>query len=234
MDVASLFAGKILRPIADAVRAVDAAARTGIGFADAFKALRALPLADDVVLALGVKGLDELVTTCTRVRAPLPMARTAVAARGCPEALILYNSEEMSRWAYKYRVKSGFFEGDHNIAVAKVKGWGDPITGDFVIASSSFAGHSETKILDMLKARNIDPSEISALYTERQPCPACASELSGALKPGTPITYSVPYHPDFADAARELLDRYVRQAGGRSLARLATSDQRTEEQAEHD
>ncbi|MFF7169831.1 ricin-type beta-trefoil lectin domain protein [Streptomyces pseudovenezuelae] len=234
VDVASLFAGKILRPIADAVRAVDAAARTGIGFADAFKALRALPLADDVVLALGVKGLDELVTTCTRVRAPLPMARTAVAAGGCPEALILYNSEEMSQWAYKYRVKSGFFEGDHNIAVAKVKGWGDPITGDFVIASSSFAGHSETKILDMLKARNIDPSEISALYTERQPCPACASELSGALKPGTPITYSVPYHPDFADAARELLDRYVRQAGGRSLARRATSDQRTEEQAAHD
>ncbi|MFF1306448.1 hypothetical protein [Streptomyces sp. NPDC058307] len=58
--------------------------------------------------------------------------------------------------------------------------------------------------------------------------------LSGALKPGTPITYSVPYHPDFADAARELLDQYVRRAGGRHLAGLSTNKQRSEEQAAHD
>lgn len=43
-DVASLFAGKIVRPIADAMRAVDASLRTGIGIADAVKALRTLNL----------------------------------------------------------------------------------------------------------------------------------------------------------------------------------------------
>ena len=235
VDVASLFAGKILRPIADAVKAVDAAARTGIGFADAYKALRTLGLAEDVVLQLGIKGLDELVQLCTKVRAPLA-ARASVAADGCPVGLIAYNSDEMSRWAYKFRVESGFFEGDHNIAVAKVKGWNDPKTGDFVIASSGFNGHSETQILDMLKARNIDPKEIEALYTERQPCPNCASELSGALKEGTPVTWSVPYHPDYADAARELLDGYVRKAGGRSVSGLAAgvvaNDQQAEERAE--
>ncbi|MET7898238.1 RICIN domain-containing protein [Streptomyces mirabilis] len=43
-DVASLFAGKIVRPIADAMRAADASLRTGIGIADAMKALRTLNL----------------------------------------------------------------------------------------------------------------------------------------------------------------------------------------------
>ncbi|MFJ3235821.1 RICIN domain-containing protein [Streptomyces sp. NPDC086787] len=41
-DVATLFAGKAIRPIAEAVRAVDASLRTGIGIADAMKALRTL------------------------------------------------------------------------------------------------------------------------------------------------------------------------------------------------
>ncbi|MER5530856.1 RICIN domain-containing protein [Streptomyces sp. NPDC002677] len=52
LDVASLFAGKILRPIADAVKAADAAARTGIAFTDAWKALRALNLPEDAVAGI--------------------------------------------------------------------------------------------------------------------------------------------------------------------------------------
>ncbi|MET9076997.1 RICIN domain-containing protein [Streptomyces sp. NPDC004232] len=52
LDVASLFAGKILRPIADALKAADAAARTGIAFTDAWKALRALNLPEDAVAGI--------------------------------------------------------------------------------------------------------------------------------------------------------------------------------------
>ncbi|MFS4105599.1 ricin-type beta-trefoil lectin domain protein [Streptomyces sp. PD-S100-1] len=230
LDVASLFAGKLIRPIADAVTAVDAAARTGIGFADAYKALRILGLPEDAVLSIGIKGLDELVTACTKVRTPL-LSRASTVAGGCPTGLIAYNSDELSHMAYRFRTESGYYGSDHNIAVARVPGWNDPKTGDLVIGNSGFDGHSETVILDKLKARGFSPTQITNLYTERQPCPACASALTDALKEGTPITWSVPYHPDFASASKELLAKYVRLAGGRkSLA----SDQRREEQTAHD
>ncbi|MCX4571873.1 RICIN domain-containing protein [Streptomyces sp. NBC_01571] len=49
LDVASLYANKIIRPIADAVKAADAALRTGIGFADAYKALRTAGLSGEVI-----------------------------------------------------------------------------------------------------------------------------------------------------------------------------------------
>ncbi|MGW6904696.1 RICIN domain-containing protein [Streptomyces sp. NPDC054940] len=229
-DIASLFAGKILRPIADAVRAVDASVRTGIGFADAYKALRTLRLSDEVILAIGIKGLDEVVQACLKVtRTPLA-SRAAMAAEGCP-AVVRYNSDELSRLAYQFRKESGFFEGDHNVAVARVPGWNDPKTGDFIVASSGFNGHSETTILAKLKDKGFKAEDIKALYTERQPCPKCADELSANLKAGTPVTYSVPYHPDFADAARELLDKYVRQADGRRAARAATTGRQGEEHA---
>ncbi|MGM9470352.1 nucleic acid/nucleotide deaminase domain-containing protein [Streptomyces murinus] len=52
--------------------------------------------------------------------------------------------------------------------------------------------------------------QITALYTERQLCPACDSALTDKLKPGTPVTWSVPYHPSYGKEAKELLDRYVR------------------------
>ncbi|MFF1604915.1 RICIN domain-containing protein [Streptomyces mirabilis] len=51
-DVASLFAGKIVQPIADAVRAVDASLRTGIGVADALKALRTLHIDADALAGI--------------------------------------------------------------------------------------------------------------------------------------------------------------------------------------
>ncbi|MFI1416648.1 nucleic acid/nucleotide deaminase domain-containing protein [Streptomyces sp. NPDC020731] len=93
------------------------------------------------------------------------------------------------------------------------------------VGNSKFAGHSETEILDKLKAKGFDPKQITALCTERQPCPDCASELVGALKARTPVTWSVPYQPAFASAAKQLLATYIRQAGGGQTARSLTSDQ---------
>ncbi|MGW1623226.1 nucleic acid/nucleotide deaminase domain-containing protein [Streptomyces sp. NPDC002172] len=214
LDVASLFAGKILRPIADAVRAVDAAARTGIGFADAYNALRALGLPEAVVANVGARGLEDLVEFCTRTGARALVAPLAATVDGCPTNIVRYNSDELSRMAYKFRVESGFFDADHNVAVARVPGWNDPKTGDLVVASSGWSGHSETEILAQLAAKGFDAKDITALYTERSPCGACASALADALKPGTPITYSVPYDLAWNDAAMELLTKYVRMAGG--------------------
>ncbi|MFF3323559.1 ricin-type beta-trefoil lectin domain protein [Streptomyces sp. NPDC002889] len=70
VDVASLFAGKILRPIADAVRAVDAAAKTGIGFADAYKALRTLGLSEEVIAGISKTQFLRLRATCLTALAP--------------------------------------------------------------------------------------------------------------------------------------------------------------------
>ncbi|MFE5712513.1 ricin-type beta-trefoil lectin domain protein [Streptomyces sp. NPDC056501] len=237
VDVVTLFAGKVLRPIADAVLAVDAAARTGIAFADAYKALRAVGLSDDVIFRIGVKGLDGLIKTCTRVRVP-SAARAAVAASGpvdgCPVGLIAYNSDELSGLAYQFRTESGYYGADHNVAVARVPGWNDPKTGDFVIANSGFSGHSEVMLLEKLKSKGFETTQITALYTERQPCPDCASALTGALKTGTPVTWSVPYHPSFASEAKSLLAEYVKRAGGGRLARSAVDGGHAEEREAHE
>ncbi|OKJ69313.1 virulence factor [Streptomyces sp. CB02261] len=237
LDVASLFAGKALRPIADAVLAVDAAARTGIAFADAYKALRAVGLSDDAVYRIGVRGLDGFIKTCTRSRVS-SVARASVAVSnpvdGCPVGLIAYNSDELSGLAYKFRTESGYYGADHNVAVARVPGWNDPKTGDFVIGNSGFNGHSEIMILEKLKQKGFSPTQITALYTERQPCPDCASALTGALKQGTPVSWSVPYHPDYWREARDLLADYVKRAGGGRMARSAADAGVAEEREAHE
>ncbi|MEW5351702.1 ricin-type beta-trefoil lectin domain protein [Streptomyces sp. 16-176A] len=67
VDVASMFAGKAVRPIADALRAVDAAFVTGVGVRDALKALKAIDGIDAVTVAAierEVSIYEELVTAC--------------------------------------------------------------------------------------------------------------------------------------------------------------------------
>ncbi|MYX98176.1 virulence factor, partial [Streptomyces sp. SID486] len=69
LDVASLFAGKIIRPIAEALRAVDAAFVTGIGVRDAFKALKAIEGIDAAAVAAierEVELYEEIATSCPR------------------------------------------------------------------------------------------------------------------------------------------------------------------------
>ncbi|MFF4358770.1 RICIN domain-containing protein [Streptomyces sp. NPDC001604] len=69
LDVASLFAGKIIRPIAEALRAVDAAFVTGVGIRDAFKALKALDGVDAAAVAAierEVELYEEITTACPR------------------------------------------------------------------------------------------------------------------------------------------------------------------------
>ncbi|WP_306432499.1 ricin-type beta-trefoil lectin domain protein [Streptomyces sp. A1136] len=70
VDVASLFAGKILRPIADAVRAADAAVMTGIGFADAYKALRTLGVSETAIAGITGKAFQKLRELCLKRTPP--------------------------------------------------------------------------------------------------------------------------------------------------------------------
>ncbi|MEU3856083.1 RICIN domain-containing protein [Streptomyces sp. NPDC028722] len=50
----------LLEPIARAVKALDAAAATGIGFTDAWKALRSLHLSDEAIAGIGAKAIEAL------------------------------------------------------------------------------------------------------------------------------------------------------------------------------
>ncbi|MFC9280570.1 RICIN domain-containing protein [Streptomyces collinus] len=68
----------LLSPIARAVKALDAAARTGIGFEDAYKALRALDgLSEAAIVSIGNKALNLLKKGCVR-----ELARSGIRAAG--------------------------------------------------------------------------------------------------------------------------------------------------------
>jgi len=139
----------------------------------------------------------------------------------CPEGEIPYNSNDISHAAFAARMDVGFPAG-RNVAAARVPGWNDPRTGDFVIGFSKGLKdnqkyHSEDDILNQLKAKGLDGSAITELYTERQPCDKCATTLGQQLKPGTPITWSVPYgsSPDADRSATLLLKSFIDRANGR-------------------
>jgi hypothetical protein len=130
---------------------------------------------------------------------------------------IPYNSNKLSNAAYNARVGAGVGSG-RNVAVARVPGWNDPKTGDLVIGFSKGNGyHSENHILDQMAAKGFDPEQITELYSERQPCPVCGPMLDGALSPGTPISWSVPWGSDATlnAASNELLRQMIAAAGGR-------------------
>ncbi|MFJ5812131.1 RICIN domain-containing protein [Streptomyces sp. NPDC093093] len=84
VDVALLFSGKILRPIIDAVAAVDAAAKTGLGFVEAWNGLRALGLSDEVVAGLGVKIVKHLQEACEKVDGPATFSKAAFSVSSAP------------------------------------------------------------------------------------------------------------------------------------------------------
>ncbi|WP_432157341.1 RICIN domain-containing protein [Streptomyces sp. bgisy153] len=78
---------KPLGALADAVKALDAAARTGIGFEDAWKGLRALSLSDEALAGIGTKALSDLEEACAKgsIRTAAFSVRVAASgARVCP------------------------------------------------------------------------------------------------------------------------------------------------------
>ncbi|MFD6967699.1 ricin-type beta-trefoil lectin domain protein [Streptomyces sp. NPDC059949] len=68
VDVALLFSGKILRPIADGITALDAAMRTGIGIADAVRALRSLRINPEALAVIEYEAnmAEAVFTSCKK------------------------------------------------------------------------------------------------------------------------------------------------------------------------
>jgi hypothetical protein len=117
-------------------------------------------------------------------------------------------------------VKAGISPG-RNVAVARVPGWNDPETGDLVVGFSKGNGyHAEDHIMDQLASRGFDPEQITGLYSDRQPCPVCGPMLDGplgALSPGTPISWAVPWGSDpmINSGSNELLRQMILRQSGR-------------------
>ncbi|MFD3976030.1 nucleic acid/nucleotide deaminase domain-containing protein [Streptomyces cyaneofuscatus] len=232
VDVAALFVGKVIRPIADAIRAVDGAARTGIGFLDAWRALSVLKLSDEAVAGIAGKMAEKFHSSCRKVSrgahaAPMSHAATVVpmGTIGSPvpeyscDGLIAYNSTPLANMAFKARIKAGFGTfGQKNVAVAHVPGWNHPEYGDFVVGFSKYEQglHAESDILAQLAKADVSPKKITALYSERQPCAVCGPNLENVLEEGTKISWSVMYGSDrtLNSATKRMLLQMI-QAQGR-------------------
>ncbi|WP_436842797.1 RICIN domain-containing protein [Streptomyces collinus] len=197
----------VLSGITKAVKALDAAARTGIGFEDAYKALRTLdgltPLAKE---GIGARVLKELYETCTK----RGKAAFAASAGGACSDIIPYAGSELAVVAYKFRVASGLrYKYGRNIAVARVPGWA-AATGakdDFVVFANIPQGlHSEELILKKLEEKGFNKNQITELYSERSPCKATCSPLVE----GIPVTYSTPDGPGAGQMIKYMLDTLER------------------------
>ncbi|MGW7104481.1 ricin-type beta-trefoil lectin domain protein [Streptomyces sp. NPDC054838] len=82
VDVALLFSGKILRPIADGITALDAAMRTGIGIADALRGLEGLRINPQALAAIEYEAnMAEAVLTSCKVNS-FPAATRVLMADG--------------------------------------------------------------------------------------------------------------------------------------------------------
>lgn len=205
--------GGALSDITKAVKALDAAARTGIDFEDAYKALRGLdglsPLAKE---GIGAKVLKRLYETCTK----RGRAAFALSANNACEGMIPYASSELAVVAYKFRVASGLrYKFGRNIAAARVPGWA-ATTGakdDFVVFANIPKGlHSEELIIQKLEEKGFNKNQISELYSERSPC----ENKCSPLLEGIPVTYSTPDGPGAYYMLQHLLDTFERGKFARS------------------
>ncbi|MER5563873.1 ricin-type beta-trefoil lectin domain protein [Streptomyces sp. NPDC002506] len=91
---------ELIAPIARAVKAADAAAKTGMGFTDAWKALRTLPLSEEAIAGIGSKLLEALgkarkVCNAVSFRA-YKMAAGTTQAPGCPTGTMVLGIGEHS------------------------------------------------------------------------------------------------------------------------------------------
>ncbi|MFD5888860.1 RICIN domain-containing protein [Streptomyces sp. NPDC060334] len=101
LDVGLLFAGKILGPIATAARAADAAVMTGIGFADAYKALRTLGVSETAISGITSRAFKKLREACEKAGRPAAKSAFRASAKSSQSA-----NPGCTEWANDYGSKS--------------------------------------------------------------------------------------------------------------------------------
>lgn len=198
---------------------------TGVA-SDAFLASRMVALTEvDFLSGVAVRnGLANLDLTIIKQIAGSCVTKLSAAAVGklCPLPIYYQRwGNELADKAYELRrAKNRLNDPWVNVAVAKLPGWVDPILGKDYISAVSLKGegHSEQRIIEMIKNAGLDPQKILKLFTERLPCPdKCMPLLQTSLADGTPIEYGVFYFGDsFSEEEAWMLRRLlqIRAAGG--------------------
>ncbi|MEV5887209.1 hypothetical protein AB0L74_31895 [Streptomyces sp. NPDC052020] len=111
---------------------------------------------------------------------------------------------------------------------AQIAGTADTSTGQFLNAAYAIADRDGAP-----RGRALLVGQQKAQVTKASAA-ALNAILAGALKAGTPVTYSVPYHPDYWKSAKNLLAEYIAKARGGRAMRSLTGEQQTEERGAHD
>ncbi|MER8183398.1 RICIN domain-containing protein [Kitasatospora sp. NPDC094015] len=129
----------------------------------------------------------------------------------CP-VKIVYDSDELSTAAFEFRYKSGYWEADRNVAVAKVQG-ADGTTrlvyGNSRMSAKGDVIHAEQEVVNQLKPDD----KVLALFTDRAPCPdTCSPMLSNEERvKGATITYAIPYSSPSTPEGRLLNEAWADQ-----------------------
>ncbi|MEV6553196.1 RICIN domain-containing protein [Streptomyces sp. NPDC051597] len=219
-DITTLVFGNVaIKAIADGVKSLDAAFRTGIGITDAWRALRTAGLGELAIEGIGAKYISNLVRLCTK---PKPLRTAAAGESDLCRKMIPYAGSELAVVAYKYRIASGLrYKYGMNVAAARVPGWA-AATGakdDFVAFANTPGGlHSEERIIQELESKGFNRSQISELYSERSPC----QDKCAPLLEGIPYTWSTPDGPGAKDMLKTLIETFERGRLARSAQRRSS------------
>jgi hypothetical protein len=115
---------------------------------------------------------------------------------------IEYGSSDLSKAAQDYRAANGI-TGGRNVAVFEYVGE-DGQLQQMAAASERGVGHAERILAQQLKDANVDPSQVTRIYSELQPCNApggyCANFINNTF-PNANVTWSFEYGETAASRA---------------------------------
>lgn len=121
-----------------------------------------------------------------------PAESTKAAARSGGQ--VPYGSSDLSRMAQSYRSANGI-TGGRNVAVFEYAD-GDGNLQTMAAASERGVGHAERIVASQLSEAGVDPSQVTRIYSELQPCSVpggyCASFLQKTF-PQAEVTWSFEY-----------------------------------------
>ncbi len=109
-----------------------------------------------------------------------------------------YASTMLAYQALQYREREGFW-GIGNVAVVQYRDASGQLQTKAM--GSGDDGHSETQLLQWLAGQGIAPEQITALYTEREPCSVPPSNCRSVLeRVGLPSNVTVTYSYEYGQS----------------------------------
>lgn len=134
-----------------------------------------------------------------------------------------YGSTDLSQLAQQERIAQGWDTSVGNVAVFEYVEDGVIKTiVDRVVGPQNFNNHAEIRIIENLKNLGVDPSQVTRIYSELQPCRSCTRRISDLFS-NAEVTYSYAHGMDSAVNAvsRQELEKNVNRLFGIDFLDLA-------------